>query len=235
MTGTLLLRLAAPRQSWGEVGTERFRPSSKIPTYSAIRGMLAACLGLRRGDTDPALDEVTLLVRVDRPGVPETDFHTVSPPPQDIAVARRHAYRVRNYDSTDGRADHLVPLGNGRPWEVGKGAARRPPTHLSERQYLADAEYILAVTGPADTVARLAMATHSPVFTPYLGRQAFAPGFPFHLGARDGTGLDVLTALPSTAPAGRPLRVHALSPGRPVQVARIDTPRTSTPLIDWKP
>lgn len=230
MTTTLLLRLAAPRQSWGEVGTERTRPTAKIPTYSALRGLLGAALGVPRGKASPLLDEVGFLVRVDRQGTPESDFHTVSPPPADLALARQRDRRIREYSTAAGRADYAVPLGDGRlPWLVGG----KVNSHISERHYLADAEFMLAVTGPADVIDQLAAAVREPVFSPYLGRQAFAPQFPFHLGIRSGEGLDVLTALPSTAPAGA-LRVHALSPGRPVQVARIDPPRTTTPLLDWK-
>lgn len=229
MTSTLLLRLAAPRQSWGEVGTERHRPTSKIPTHSGIRGLLNACLGIPRGESAPLLNDIDMLVRVDRAGAVETDFHTVSPPPADIATARRHAYRVRVYDSRQGRAHYAVPLGNGEPWKTNAGI----PTHVSERHYLADAEFITAITGDTDTITRLAGAAHRPVFTPYLGRQAFAPTFPFHLGTRDGSGLDALSNLPSTAPADRVLPVHALNAGRPIQIARLDPPRTNSPLIDW--
>lgn len=231
MTSTLLLRLAAPRQSWGEAGTERFRPTSRIPTRTGLQGLLGACLGLRRGETSPLLDGVTMHVRVDRAGVAEMDFHAVSPPPADLATARRHAYRVRNYDATAGRADFTVPLGSGQPWQV----KSRLPTHISERQYLAGAEFIAAFTGPDEVVATLADAARHPVFSPYLGRQAFAPTFPFHLGTRPGDGLDVLEQLPSTTPRGRVLRVYALPAGGAAQVARIDPPRTRTPLTDWKP
>lgn len=233
MTTTLLLRLAAPRQSWGEVGTERFRPTAKIPTYTGVRGLLAACLGVPRGEDHPALEEIALSVRVDRPGTPESDFHTVSPPPPDLAIARQHSYRVGRYDARSGRADFTVPLGNGRPWEAGKNA-RQPSTHRSDRQYLAGAEFIAAVTGDVGTIDQVASAAHRPVFTPYLGRQAFAPTFPFHLGVRDGDGLSVLSTLPTTSTRAA-LAVYELTPGRPRQVARIAPPHTSTPLTDWKP
>lgn len=230
MTTTLLLRLAAPRQSWGEVGTERHRPTSRIPTFTGIHGLLGACLGLPRGHHSPHLIGLDLHVRVDRAGVAEMDFHTVSPPPNDIAIARRHGYRIRTYSTAAGRADFMVPIGKGSPWLV----KQRPATHVSERHYLADAEFMLTVCGPDRQVEALGDAVHNPVFTPFLGRQAFAPAFPFHLGVREGGGLAVLESLPSTAPVGKSLPVHALTPGRPLQVARIDPPRTLHPLRDWK-
>lgn len=232
MTTTLLLRLAAPRQSWGEVGTERHRTTSKIPTYSGLIGLLNACLGMRRGENNPLLRDIGMTVRVDRAGVLETDFQTVSPPPADLAAVRRRSSRLRTYSRTQGRADFTVPLGDGKPWEVGE--PKRPVTHVSERQYLADAEFFAAFTGTDETIAELADAVRRPVFSPYLGRQAFAPAFPFHLGARAGEGLPVLERLATTAPEGKLLRVHELSPGRPVQIARIDPPRTHMPLIAWR-
>ena len=230
MTTTLLLRLAAPRQAWGEVGTERTRPTAKIPTFTGLRGLLNAALGMPRGQDSALLDELSIHVRVDRPGIPETDFHTVSPPPSDLAEVRRRARRMRVYDATSGRADYTVPIGTGQPWLVGG----KPQTHISERQYLADAEFIAAFTGRSDLIATLSDAVHRTTFSPYLGRLAFAPQFPFHLGTRPGAGLEVLTALPSTVTDRDVLRVHHIGPGRPVQVARIDPPRTVNPLRDWK-
>ena len=171
-----------------------------------------------------------MLVRVDRPGTPESDFHTVSPPPADLALVRKHTFRVRHYTAASGRTHFTVPLGSGEPWKVGSQLR----THISERHYLADAEFLTAFTGPTEVVEALSRAAHQPTFTPYLGRQAFAPCFPFHLGVRDQEGLDVLALLPTTAPQGKVLRVHALSPGRPIQIARVEPPRTTTPLVDWR-
>lgn len=232
MTATLLLRLAAPRQSWGEVGTERHRTTAKIPTFTGLTGLLRACLGLHRGETSPLLRDISTLVRVDRPGLLESDYQTVSPPPGDIAAYRRRDFRIRTYSRIDGRTHFTVPLGNGEPWQT--GTPKKPVTHVSHRQYLADAEFIAAFTGTDDAISELARATRQPVFTPFLGKQAFAPSFPFHLGVREGEGLPTLERLATTAVAGKVLRVHALSPGRPIQIARTDPPRTTTPLIDWR-
>lgn len=232
MTTTLLLRLAAPRQSWGEVGTERHRTTSKIPTHSGLVGLLNACLGMHRGEDSTLLRDIGMMVRVDRAGALETDYQTVSPPPADLAAVRRRSSRLRTYSRTQGRGDFTVPLGDGKPWEVGE--PKRPVTHVSERQYLADAEFIAAFTGKNEAITQLAGAVRHPVFSPYLGRQAFAPAFPFHLGTRTGEGLPVLEHLATTVPEGKALRVFELSPGRPVQVARIDPARTSTPLIAWR-
>ena len=75
--GTLLLRLAAPLQSWGLDKFER-RGTENIPTKSGVIGMLAAALGRRRVDCDNMQDLLSLRlgVRVERSGGLLRDFHT---------------------------------------------------------------------------------------------------------------------------------------------------------------
>lgn len=224
---TLLLRLAATRQSWGTGGTNTWRPTEKIPTRTGLEGLLAACLGYPRGVFDPRLTALTMHVRVDRAGTLHEDFHTISPASDDVTAARR----ARRLLAEGGRprADAVVPLGNGTPWQVGG----RVPTMLTRRMALADAEFIAAFTSDTATIHALAVAARHPVFSPYLGRQAFAPQFPFHLGVRLGSGLDALTALPTTADK-RTLPVFRLEPTRRVEAARLSPPHTTDPLTDWK-
>lgn len=47
---TLLLRLAAPLQSWGADSKFETRKTNREPTKSGVIGLLAAALGLRRDD-----------------------------------------------------------------------------------------------------------------------------------------------------------------------------------------
>lgn len=229
MTRTLLLRLAAPRQSWGAHATQKFRPTEKVPTRSGLEGLLGAALGVPRGETDEDVQRLAIHVRVDRAGAVEEDYQTVSPPPVDVAESRRRDKRIRTRERLN-RADFTVPIGSGGPW-VHNGVIH---TFTSHRLYLADAEFIAAFTGPSDIVERIADAVHDPVFAPYLGRQAFAPQFPFHLGTRAGDGITTLSRLASTAPAGRALPVHAIEEHTTTQVARIDPERTNSPLEAWK-
>ncbi|HWL78050.1 type I-E CRISPR-associated protein Cas5/CasD [Microbacterium sp.] len=229
MTSTLLLRLAAPRQSWGGHATQRYRPTEKVPTRTGLEGVLHAALGVPRGQTSPLVTGLVMHVRVDRPGTVEEDFHTICPPPADIAGVRQRATRLRTRRGK-GRADFTVPLGNGQPWEI-KGSVQ---PMITRRMYLADAEFIAAFTGDDAVIAELGDAVRHPVFTPYLGRQAFAPKFPFHLGSRAGDGIAVLTSLPTTAPEGRALPVYLVEPFETTQVARIDPERTDRPLEAWK-
>lgn len=75
---TLLLRLAAPMQSWGIDSKFDTRNTQKEPTKSGVLGLLAGALGISRQDTI-SLEELSQLrfgVRVDRAGKLQKDFHT---------------------------------------------------------------------------------------------------------------------------------------------------------------
>lgn len=75
---TLLLRLAAPLQSWGSESKFEIRRTCREPTKSGVVGLLAAALGLRRDD-EAALAPLNALrfgVRADREGELLVDFHT---------------------------------------------------------------------------------------------------------------------------------------------------------------
>lgn len=73
---TLVLRLAAPMQSWGATARFTRRTTQLYPTKSGVLGLLAAAEGRRR--TDPIEDLVRLRfgVRIDQPGHLERDFQT---------------------------------------------------------------------------------------------------------------------------------------------------------------
>ena len=75
----LILRLEGVLQSWGEDAKWDTRGTALIPTKSGVVGLLACAMGLERGDPQIAAmsDAITLGVRVDRPGVQMTDYHTV--------------------------------------------------------------------------------------------------------------------------------------------------------------
>ena len=74
---TLVLRLAAPLQSWGSSSKFEIRTTEKIPTKSGVIGILAAALGLRRDDSLAKLNVLRFGVRADREGEDITDFHIV--------------------------------------------------------------------------------------------------------------------------------------------------------------
>lgn len=77
---TLLIRLAAPLQAWGESARFNLRPTQPTPTKSGVLGMVCAAMGIPRSDitTLEKLNELKFGVRTDRPGRLLIDFHTVS-------------------------------------------------------------------------------------------------------------------------------------------------------------
>lgn len=75
---TLLLRLAGAMQSWGTTSRFDQRDTGKEPSKSGVIGLLAAALGIDRGnwsDLEP-LTRLSMGVRHDRPGVPKRDYQT---------------------------------------------------------------------------------------------------------------------------------------------------------------
>lgn len=72
---TLLLRFAAPMQSWGARSQFEIRRTNREPTKSGAIGLLAAALGRRRDDSLEDLTGLKFGVRVDREGSYLKDFH----------------------------------------------------------------------------------------------------------------------------------------------------------------
>lgn len=161
----LLLRLAGPLQSWGERSAfTAQRDTAPFPTRSALIGMFAAADGIGRDDTG-ALDRDQALeftVRIDRPGTRLVDYHTV---------------------------------GGGQPKEktaATSGGSNKGAAVITRRHYLADAVFVIAVSGPDDTIARLAEALRTPHWSPYLGRRSCVPDEPLLLRTQDGDPVDEL-------------------------------------------
>ncbi|MEU7213922.1 type I-E CRISPR-associated protein Cas5/CasD [Streptomyces sp. NPDC044989] len=152
----LLLRLAGPLQSWGTHSKYMRRDTARFPTRSGIVGMLAAALGRARQAPLDDLTDLSMTVRVDRPGVVLSDFHTVGGgrPPDETVI------------TVDGKH---------RP--EGKG------TLISKRQYLADAAFTLALTSDDQALLHTcAAALRNPHWPLSLGRRSCPPEGPILLG-----------------------------------------------------
>lgn len=91
----LMLRLAAPMQSWGTDSKFEVRKTNREPTKSGVVGLLAAALGARRDQTEVLhrLNRLRVAVRVDREGVLLRDFHT--------AKSEKTSYVTRRYYLSD--------------------------------------------------------------------------------------------------------------------------------------
>ncbi len=69
-------------------------------------------------------------------------------------------------------------------------------TVLSERFYLADADFLVGLQGDEAFLKQLASALHSPVWQLCLGRKSFVPALPVCEGIHTGELLDVLKSYP---------------------------------------
>jgi CRISPR system Cascade subunit CasD len=92
----LLIRLAAPLQSWGVASRFALRDSHPRPTKSGVVGLCAAALGLERDEPLGELAAVRFGVRADHPGTPLRDYHTVGGGkfplrPRDLITDHRRA------------------------------------------------------------------------------------------------------------------------------------------------
>lgn len=159
MRNYLLFRLYGPLASWGETAVGEVRPSAAWPGRSAIIGLLAAALGIRRNDEE-RLSELAAAcgmgVCVESSGTLLRDYHTIQVPPERRGV--RHLTR----------RDELK--------------SETLNTLLSQRDYRSDAHYIVAIWekkgGDNDILKRLQEALQRPRFMLYLGRKSCPPALP---------------------------------------------------------
>jgi CRISPR system Cascade subunit CasD len=153
----LLLRLSAPLQSWGEHSHFNDRDTLAFPSRSGVTGLLAAALGHRRDEPLGALADLTVTVRVDRPGVRLRDFHTVG-------------------GGLSGLQTVITAEGGRRGGNTS--------TLTSTRWYLADATFTLAVSPADNTEPPMAWsdALREPRWPLYLGRRSCPPEGPVLLG-----------------------------------------------------
>jgi len=153
MKNYLILKLQGPMQSWGEHSFEGLRPSSYVPTRSAILGLLGACSGVRRENKSrqqELADGLGMAIRVDKRSQPDqkdkflmqqklTDYHT-------IKNARKNYRGLKSHETI-------------QTW----------------REYLVDAEFTIVLwehQGASLILEKLEKALKQPVFTPYLGRRS---------------------------------------------------------------
>ncbi|MEV4390573.1 type I-E CRISPR-associated protein Cas5/CasD [Nonomuraea sp. NPDC049607] len=148
----LVLRLAAPLQSWGEHSVFTQRDTLRFPTRSGLIGLLASAEGLERGRSLAGYEQLRFTVRIDRPGVRMLDFHTIG---------------------------GGLPRGVPRP--DGTQRPQEKATMVTRRQYLADAAFTVAIQGPDDRLVEIAAALRQPRWQPYLGRRSCPPDHPLLL------------------------------------------------------
>ncbi|HPC93314.1 MAG TPA: type I-E CRISPR-associated protein Cas5/CasD [Sedimentisphaerales bacterium] len=77
---TIFLRFEGPLQAWGDTSKFVIRRSMDSPTKSGVLGLICCAMGLSRPGAReklPALNTLTMGVRIDRPGARWWDYHTV--------------------------------------------------------------------------------------------------------------------------------------------------------------
>ena len=102
-------------------------------------------------------------VRIDREGVFSKDFHTAG----------------------GGKI-------NGQDYGVIKANGGKGNPVISQRYYLADAEFYVALEDDPALLKKLHSALHNPVWPLYLGRKAFVPEIPICCGIHNGTIEEIL-------------------------------------------
>ncbi len=150
----LLFRLYGPLASWGEIAVGESRHSAAYPGKSALLGLLAAALGIRRDEEDRQAALAAgyrFAVKVVSAGHPLRDYHTTQAPDS----VGKFVYRTRR--------DELI---------TGK---ERLGTILSSREYRCDALSLVAVVAEANapySLADIRSALLKPRFHLYLGRKS---------------------------------------------------------------
>lgn len=165
MTQFCLLNLFGPMAGYGGIAVGETRPSWPRPSRSAVLGMVAAALGIRR-DEEEAHTSLQkgygFAVMVLEPGIMMQDFHTVQ-------SANSSSLKKMNHVIT--RRDEMN-LGD-------------PETILSRREYLCDHVSVACIwirdaESAQYSLEEIADAFKKPVFCLYLGRKSCPPGLPVH-------------------------------------------------------
>ena len=141
-------------------------------------GLLAAAEGRARGEDITDLVGLTMGVRVDQAGSLLRDYHTVS----------------------DHRGGPLPSTQVNAKGEQ-KNTSPAKPTYVTQRFYLQDAVFVVALGGPSPLVKGLEHAVRNPAFPLSLGRRSCPPAQPLLLprtaGAEQGQDMEsVLGAVP---------------------------------------
>jgi CRISPR system Cascade subunit CasD len=150
----LTLLLAGPLQAWGESSRHMTRSTLAHPSKSGVTGLLAAALGMGRGDE--RIRELAALrfgVRIDQPGQLLTDYHTVSGASQSPLDPEKQR----------------LPTADGGTLQPAKSIK------VTYRHYLADARFVAALQGDPDLLTGAWDALARPRYPLYLGRRSCPP------------------------------------------------------------
>lgn len=164
MPSYLLFQLYGHLQSCGSICPGEVRHIEDHPSKSAVLGLLAGALGIRRdepGRLAALARGYWFAVRQDAPGTPMADYHTVQ-----TRSGKPGAFATRRMEL----CQDII-------------AGKSLGTTLSMRYYWQDAMFTAClcpvVQAAPYALEDLKRALEHPEFAPYLGRKSCPPGLPF--------------------------------------------------------
>lgn len=151
----LVFHLHGPMASFGEIAVGEYRPSSAHPTKSAIMGLVAAALGIQRGDEEGQAELFRNFgygVFVLHEGVLLRDYHTIQTPTAS-SLKKQPAFTRRDELNREQAAIKTI---------------------LSSRDYRQGAWYrvVLWKRSGSMELAKLRDSLEKPKYTLYLGRKS---------------------------------------------------------------
>jgi CRISPR system Cascade subunit CasD len=165
-------------QSWGTRSRFTERDTELEPSKSGVIGLVCAALGRPRDHDVADLAALRLGVRVDHEGVMARDYHTAG-------------------------AEGTGSARLARPGIVRASGSISRDAVLSNRYYLAEADFLVGLEGDHGLLQTIDGALRQPVWQLSLGRKAFVPSVPValpHTGMRDLPLLDALQGEPWPLP-----------------------------------
>lgn len=157
----LLFQIYAPLVSWGDIAVGGERQSSHHPSKSAIIGLVAAALGIKREEEDrlnSLSNNLGVAVQLYSGGSVLKDFHTIQVPKKENKVV----YHTRRAELT--------------------AAKEKIGTILSRREYRCDALSVVAIYLKEEkmefSLELIEAALRMPRFHLYFGRKSCVPALP---------------------------------------------------------
>lgn len=155
----LLFRLYGPMSSWGDIAVGEMRPSFAHPTKSAILGLVAGAIGIRRDEEEKhrlLAEGIGFAVQVEFMGRPLSDYHTAQVP------SGKERYCTRRQELSCEKSELN--------------------TILSTRDYRTDGLYIIVLWQRESgewNIEKIKGKLEQPEFMPYLGRKSCPVALPF--------------------------------------------------------
>ena len=176
MRNYLLFQLYGPMASWGDIAVGVNRPSYDHPSKSAIMGLLAAALGIRRDEEEKhreLSESYNFAVAVHSSGTFLRDYHTVQVP--SASSLKNQKYVLTRKEELGVEKDELNTI-------------------LSSRDYYCDSCYTVVVWARNAenpySLEVLVKKLKEPEFVLYLGRKSCPPSLPFEAKVVSGDNLE---------------------------------------------